>query len=229
MKEVLLPPSRARDDEYVHRPKPTERRPKPPAKVPGLELFEKPIPVPELPRIQHPLIAQTRRALADTTVQERGIICSRGAGCLDLRTCRPSVQRALRIANAIIQALERPGFAVEVAAPLDSQGTQNTFRTFAVIRDVRIQFSIAEAVEKVERPPSDEERAKMRRNPWHIRGPFFEYRPTGSLSLLIEGDWGRERHRRTWSDGQQQRLEDHLHSFIRGLLISADALKRRKP
>jgi len=228
VKQVPLPPSRAGFEEYVHRPKPTETRPKPPATVPGLELFEKPIAVPELPGTEHPLIARTRRALADSAVQERGIIWSRGEGCLDLRICRPSVQRALRIANAIIQVLERPGFVVEVAADPDSQRTPDVYRTYALIRDERIQFSIAEAVEKVERPPTEEERAEMRRNPYRIRGPFFEYRPTANLSLQIEGDWGRERHRRTWSDGQRQRLEDHLHSFIRGLLISANASRRRK-
>ena len=232
VKEVLLPPSRARDDgvSFIdpNRPRGDQsRRQRSRASNCLRSRFRFPSYHASSTRLSPRRAARSREHHGSG--EGRGLLTTRGAGCLDLRTCRPSVQRALRIANAIIQALERPGFAVEVAAPLDSQGTQNTFRTFAVIRDVRIQFSIAEAVEKVERPPSDEERAKMRRNPWHIRGPFFEYRPTGSLSLLIEGDWGRERHRRTWSDGQQQRLEDHLYSFIRGLLISADALKRRKP
>jgi hypothetical protein len=228
VKQLPLPESRTGYEEYVHKPRPTEKRPKPPATVPGLDLFEKPIPVPELIGSEHSLIARTRRALTDAAVQERGILWSRGEGSLDLRICQPSTQRALRIANAIIQALERAGFAVEVAASPDVQGSPSAYRTHAVVQDERIQFSIAETTEKVERPPTDEERAEMRRNPWRIRGPFFEYVPTGNLSLQIEGDWGHERHRRTWSDGQQQRLEDHLHSFIRGLLISAEAHKSRR-
>jgi hypothetical protein len=190
-------------------------------------LVGKPIAVPELSAPEHPLIARTRHALVEAMVQERGIIWSRGEEYLDLRVCQPSTERALRIMHAIIQALERPGFAVEVAASPDNQASPNAFRTYALIHDERIQFSIAEAVEKVERPPNDEERAQMRRTPWN-RGPFFEYRPTGHLSLQIEGDWHSECHRRTWSDGKQRRLEDCLHSFIRGLLTSADALRRRR-
>ena len=103
----------------------------------------------------------------------------------------------------------------------------SAYTTYAVVHDERIPFSIAEAIEKEERPPNDEERAEMRRNSWK-RGPFFAYKPTGELSLQIEGGWHRERHRRTWSDSTHRHLEDCLHSFIRGLLLSAEALKRRR-
>ena len=84
---------------------------------------------------------------------------------------------------------------------------------------------MAEATQRVERPPTDEERAEMRRSPW-TRGPFYAYGPTGKLSLQIDGGWHRERHRRTWSDSTHRRLEDCLYSVVRGLLLSADALRR---
>ena len=98
--------------------------------------------------------------------------------------------RALRIMNALIRALERAGFAVEVSATLDSEGRASGYKTEAVIHDERIPFSMAEATQRVERPPTDEERAEMRRNPWK-RGPFYAYRSTGELSLQIEGGWYR--------------------------------------
>jgi hypothetical protein len=227
VKQVPLPDSRNGEKQYVSRPKPKERGPAPPATIPGMERFEKPVPVPEVLDPEHALVAQTRRALAETGTQERGIIRPQGRESLDVRICQASVGRTLRIMNALILALERAGFVVEVSAALDREGHPRVYKTNAVLHDERIPFFMAEATMQVERPPTDEERAEMRRNPWK-RGPFYAYRSTGELSLQIEGRWFRERHRRTWSDTTHRRLEDCLYSFFRGLLISADALKRRR-
>ena len=78
VKQLPLPEAATAQQWYVNRPKPSERRPAPPARIPGLELFEKPIPVPELSDPEHPLVARTRRALADTGTQEHGIIRPQG-------------------------------------------------------------------------------------------------------------------------------------------------------
>jgi hypothetical protein len=227
VKQLPLPDARNGQQKYVDLPKTSARRTTPPIKVPGLELFEKPIPVPEVPDPEHPLVAQTRRALAGTAARGKGIILPEHRESLDVRVCEPSVDRALRIMNTIVRALERAGFRGEVAASCESEGCASGYATYAVLHGERIAFSMTEAAEKVERPPTNEERAEMRRNLWK-RGPFFAYRPTGELSLQIEGDWHPARHRRTWSDGKRSRLEDRLYSFFRGLLISAEVLKRRR-
>lgn len=227
VRHLPLPTTTDGRHRYVSRPKPSDRRPAPPTATPGLELFAKPIPVPEVLDPEHPLVAYTRRALADSETQERGIILPRDSSCLDVRVCGPSLQRALRLMNALIRALEHAGFAVGVSAVLDSKGAPCRNSTYAVLQDERIPFSITEATQKVERPPTDEERAEMRRDPWK-RGPFYAHRPTGELSLQIEGGPHRERHRRNWSDTKHRRLETCLDSFLRGLLKSAEALKRRR-
>ena len=56
-----------------------------------------------------------------------------------------------------------------------------------------IAFALSEKMERKERPPNKDERAEMRRNSWK-KGPFFEYLPTGLLSLQIESGRHRERH-----------------------------------
>ena len=226
LKQVPLPQSTPGYEEYVHRPKPGEHRSPSPTAVPGLALFENPVPIPELSANEHPLVAMTRHALTVSAVEERAIVCPRGEQGLDLRVSQASVERALRIMNAIVAALERAGFRVEVAAVAPERKSASRTRTYAVLNDERIPFFMAEATRQVERPPTDEERAEMRRNPW-TRGPFYAYRSTGELSLQIEGGWYREHHRRTWSDTKHRHLEDCLYSFFRGLLISADALKHR--
>jgi hypothetical protein len=226
VKQVPLPASTGAHDEYVRRPEHPEKGPKPPTTIVGLDLFEKPIPVPEPSGPEHPLVAQTRLALAGSVVHEGGILRPQEQEVLDLRIFEPSLGRALRIMTALILALERAGFAVEAPAAGGTGHPSRANRTHAVIEGERIPFSIAETIQKVERPPNDQERADMRRNSWK-RGPFFAYVPTGKLSLQIHGDWSCGRHRRTWSDGKNRRLEDCLYSVVRGLLISADALKRQ--
>ncbi|HOC44118.1 MAG TPA: hypothetical protein PKJ99_13970 [Thermoanaerobaculales bacterium] len=226
VKTVPLPEAEEGQREYVSRPTPRERGPKPPSEIPGLELFEKPIPVPAVLGQEHQLIAETRRALKVAEKDEQGILCPQGRKTLNVWVSEASVDRALRIMNALIQALEGAGFNVEITDILDSNGHVAGRTTAAVIHDERIAFSITEKMERKERPPNGEERAEMRQRPWK-KGPFFEYLPTGLLSLQIESGRYRERHRRTWSDGKNRRLEDSLYVFIRSLLLSASLREKR--
>jgi len=58
-------------------------------------------------------------------------------------------------------------------------------------------------------------------------GSYYAQESTGELSLQVQGYSHTERYRRTWSDGKHHRLEDCIYAFVRGLLISADALAPR--
>jgi len=120
--------------------------------------------------------------------------------------------------DALISAFEKAGFAVRV----DDEGT-----TIALIGEEGIPFSIAERVRRDERPPTDDERAEMRRNPWK-KGPFYAYSPIGQLTLQIGGDWRDGQHRQKWTDGKPRPVEECLYSVARGLLISADSRAHRR-
>ena len=58
-------------------------------------------------------------------------------------------------------------------------------------------------------------------------GPFYKCSSTSELYLQIEDTWRRDHHRRTWTDDKCGSLEDHLYSFVRSLLIAADARRPR--
>lgn len=228
MRQPPLPERRSGEPRFVHRPEPRRKGPPPPAAAPGLERFRQPIPVPEVPEPEHVVVAQTRRALATADTDEYGLLRPHGGEDLDVYVAEASVTRALRIMNAIVRSLECAGFGVEVCAGSDRPTSRNGCRTYAVFGDERIPFALTEGTERVERPPNDEERAAMRRNPWKTRGPFYSHRPTGQLCLQIEGGLAGDGRRRNWSDSSQRRLESMLHSFFRGLLISAEAHRCRR-
>ena len=213
---------------FVGRPKPSREKRPAPAGIRGLERFPRPIPVPDVGDPEHALVARTRRALEEAATGEDGIIGARAGGGLDLEVSKGSVARALRVMNAIVCALEAAGFGVEVAAGRDGAESSTGGRTYAVLEGERVPFALAELTERVDRPPNDQERAAMRRNPWTTKGPFYSHRPTGALSLRVESGSAGDGHRRSWSDGAQRRLETLLHSFIRGLLVSAEAQRRHR-
>jgi len=213
-----LPVARSGQSRYVARPKPSEAKHEPPPQLPKIELFKRPIAVPERCDPEHPLVALTRRAIEESSTQDRGVTRLSGEGVLDVSVSESSAERALRIMNAALLALEAAGLAVEVSCALE-RGDSSGWRTVAVVHDERIPFSMTEKTVKVERPPTDEERLEMRRSPGK-RGPFYAYRSTGQLTLWIDVGSRRERGQRSWTDGKRL-LEERLHSFLRGLVASA--------
>jgi hypothetical protein len=228
VRQPPLPERRRGDAMYVHRPEPRREKPPAPAAVPGLDRFPKPIPIPEAPEPEHDLVAQTRRALAEAEADEYGLVRPFGSNGLDVYVGPGSVNRTLRIMSAIVRALEGAGFGVGVCGDPDRAGSPTQSRTFAVLGEERVPFALEEATERVERPPNDQERAAMRRNSWTTKGPFYSHHPTGQLSLQIEGGLAGDGRRRSWSDSRLRRLEGLLHSFIRGLLVAAEAQRRRR-
>lgn len=227
VKKKRLPPPTNDQQRYVIRPKTGAKGRPPSAKIPGLELFEKPIPALESVVDEHILVARTRRALDGATVDECGILHPSDLEVLDVMVGEKSVDRALRIMNSLIRALENADFAVEVSGVRDSDSSPGCFRTNAIIRSERISFSLTEKTVSEARAPTAEERAEMRKAPWK-KGPFHRCRPTGELTIRIDRDNYRERHRCTWADSKESRLEDHLYSIVRTLLISADARIRHR-
>ena len=197
------------------------------ADVPGLDAFTFPIPVPEDAGEEHQLVTAARRAFEHATTDDTGLLRPRARKRLDISVSETNKDRSLRIMNALVVAIENAGHRVEVVGSGDDEGTSTAYRTLAVIDDEEIVFSLREKVERKQREPTTAERKKMERD-YFFRGPFYEVAATGKLSLKIEGDWYGESHRRTWSDGKRQRLENSLPGFIRSLLLSAHSIKRRR-
>ena len=225
VKQAPLPAAHG-EASYVNRPQAAEREPSPTPKIPGLERLEKPVPVPDEIGDEHPLVSQTRRAL-QSAGDRGGEILYPGAApqSLDVRVAKASTDRALRLMNALIRALERAGFAVETLTTTEGVGHHLVGAgTYAVVHDARVPFFLVEDTRQVERPPSDEERADMRRNSWK-RGPFYAEKATGTLSLVIGDEGRRHGHRHRWSDTEHRRLEDCLYSFLRGVLMAADEMR----
>jgi hypothetical protein len=190
------------------------------------------IEVPEVIDEPHRLVAKTSKLLAKRTPSD-GIVGAVSSGGLDVYVAPSNVDRAMRIMDALLKALEGRGFAVEVT-PASHRNEWGRSVPVAPVTRVRvndewIEFSMSETV-KIAPPPEDapkrrsemtwEERIKPRRRPQERR----ERTPTGTLVLTIKTG-ARSRH---WRDRTHRRLETFLNEFVAHLYIAADWVKQER-
>lgn len=177
------------------------------------------IAVPEELVDPHPLVAKAAKSLRAGRSDESGILISRARPRLDIRVSAAALDRALRVMDAAVKALENRCYRVDV----DDEGQ---YSTSAIILDERVFFFLEEKRTQVEHEPTPEERLEAKRWSWK-RWPEYDYVPSGTLRLRI-AEMDSTGTRTTWSDGKRQRIEDCVNDFLAGLLKAAEAIKRRR-
>ncbi|APW63998.1 hypothetical protein [Paludisphaera borealis] len=165
----------------------------------------------------HPLVDRTRKSLnaslnLDSSMRDRwGLISTREEGCLDVAVGPESIDRAMRILDALIKALEARKCRVQVP------GEEFDRRTLAEVDGKLIRFRLTEKVQMKLRPPSPD-RVRSWLDTMHI------YIPSGEFRLQILSDHGSYT-LRTWKDGKRKRIEDQLNDFIVGLVEASEQMK----
>jgi len=159
----------------------------------------------------HPLIRQTKQGLEKARPDEYG----RLHGRLDLHVSKASLNRALRIADALARAAERRGYKVE-------NSKQSPYPTQMVIGEERVKFKLFEKSDRRERELTAEEKRKPARE---IRDRWV-YTPSGVLSFEIDEytDYWQKR----WTDRLNKPLEEQLNDIMVGLIVTAEALRARR-
>jgi len=194
-----------------------------------------PIVVAETLENPHKLVALSARYLAKAHPED-GLVAAPRRSCLNIRVSPDSLDRALRICDALLKAMETAGLQVEIALVEDEEPVQPIYyqrqdreprppaRVTRVLCDEEwIDFCLTEKVSRVEGPPPTA--ADKQTYTWPSR--VYAYEPTGELSLQltnVEGLGVRSR----WQDGKRQRLEDCLGAFIAHLSTVALAFKLKR-
>lgn len=168
----------------------------------------------------HPLVDRTRRSLTaalnlDSSMRDRwGLISTREKGCLDVAVGPESIDRAMRILDAVVKALEAGKCRVVVS---DEEFDR---RTMAEVDGELIRFRLTEKVQMKLRPPSpDRLRSWLDSKYMHV--------PCGEFRLQILCDPGSYVDR-AWKDGKRKRIEDQLDDFIVGLGEVSERMKARR-
>lgn len=160
--------------------------------------------VPEALKSVHPVVLRTEKKLRAAKPDERGICKSRANECLDVKVTPDSLERALRIMDALVKALDRRGFAL-----CQNSGTNE--KLSVEVNGEIIGFTLNERVMRNDHLPNEEEKKKIKKDRYyqHLL-PKYDYVPTGKLSLKFDGWYDG---RSTWSDAKIQQLEGCLNDY----------------
>lgn len=143
----------------------------------------------------HPLIKNTQKTMREGGWQSEGWVFSGDEG-FNIRVTRKSLNRTLRILDALIKALDERKLEVFIKES----------KTYVRIFEETIEFRLYELEERVKKEKKE------------AYGADYELIPTGRLMLSIEGVWDI---RSRWKDGDKQKLEEMLNDFIIGLYRAA--------
>ena len=186
--------------------------------VQKLLAFENPpkdrILVKELLSEPHPLVTKIQKELAQCKEDKFGILTVDTSRGVVVKVGRDSIDRALRILNALLKALVSRGFA-----SADDDGTSET--TLTIFAE-KVTFEIEDSLDRKEHELTPAEQKEKLRRPWMYSQPQYDYTPSGNLVLRITNPTS-DVDRLTWADGRKQRLEKVLNSFVAGLIRAAAA------
>jgi hypothetical protein len=167
----------------------------------------------------HPLVAKTEKSIRSTKPDSKGMIRPKAHGCLDVRVGKDSIDRAVRILDTLVTALDARGLSVSTAA-------NKQFAACITVMDEVIEFYLEEKFKIVEKKLTQAQKKEQEKYPW-MYSHEYDYIPTGIMSLKIDA-WGICDTRKKWSDGEKQRLEDCLNSFVIGLMKAAETIKKSR-
>jgi hypothetical protein len=153
----------------------------------------------------HPLVVRTVRSLENARPNPDGLAVPKAAKCLNVRVAPNSVDRAARLMDALIKALEARNYNISI-------GEEDFPKTWVTILGQRVSLRLEEVLERQEKIQS-----------------FFNHRqeydrvPTGRLTFLIDDALG-SGYRRTWTDGKKL-LDGQLHAVVKGLVTASRETK----
>ncbi len=183
---------------------------------PEFEEFCRPIPpkVAIPPDLSHPLVLKSEKLLQSGKLNQQGQLITKNAALAHILVSREQLPRALRIVNAMLQALEERG---QPASWPKEEGASIA----VAIEGEAVRLCLSEITDCAPHVLTPAET----KHPWST--PKYDYKPTGRLQLQIANVPAfMGPIRRTWADGKQQRIENCIGDYIIGLSVAAAAIKR---
>ncbi len=188
---------------------------------------ERPVIVPKTLIDPHPLVVKTEKSLRTAKPDERGILMAHGPGTLSVVVGPNSIDRAMRILNTLIKALEKREMKVKVeetaiqGSQYYSYGRSTTERkTLVSVLGEWVEIGLEEHANRKDHVLTQKEKEEQRKYGRVFYSPKYDFFPNGRLILRIRNVHSGHV-RQTWSDTVGKRSESLLNSFIIGLMDAA--------
>lgn len=183
-----------------------------------------PISVPDEMTNPHPLVrAAAKRLTRRNGWTDQKDLRNAPNEVLNFSVTPSSLDRALRIMDALIKGLARESVTVRVDAQarqtiLDVEGTTVALALTEHVRRTPHQITPAE------RKAREDHRRKHPGTPdfGYLTLPRFDYRPTGVLTISV-GHWPS----RNWKDTEKTRLEDRLDEVVAEIFVLAHQIRAK--
>jgi hypothetical protein len=217
-KRPPLPPLKQGQSSTIHIEKYLQHPPgeePPPQPVQPEVLFERQpehrVTVPEDLALTHRLVRDARRLLRGIKPNDRGVL-QPPSGCAHIRVSRTAQPRALRIMQALFDAMAARGWTVRVATETDYNQRAVT-RTLVRVLDEEIAIGLEERSKQVPHVLTAYEKDSIKRGYTPYHRPW-DLAPSGVLVLQITTGWPQKE----FKDSQKRPLEDRLNYFLAALL-----------
>lgn len=174
-----------------------------------------PLPV---PRPVHPAVKKTTLAFRGGGVDSQTGVLQTKADMphLPLFVTRGTLDRSFEILNELLWKLEKIGFRVETG-----EKPKDAFRVVHGETNAAVGWSLREVIERRER----EREADEVGNDWIW--DRWRYSATGRLRIALS-EFEPQGARKSWADGNIQKLDEELDSVVEGFLVCARAIHARK-
>lgn len=175
----------------------------------------------------HPLIkaAQKRLSIKSGWVDVRGVRKA-PTEVLDIAVTADSLDRALRLADALIKQLTSRGVSISIDSSLG--------KTELILDEIKISFSLSEHVKRTDHVITPEEtkarerRAKSARWEPYQSIPRYDYYPTGLLTITV-GHWPSKNCKDTINTGLEERLGEVVQNvFEVARLVKEQEIERAR-
>lgn len=163
------------------------------------------IAVPEQLEKPHPLVERTRVATRRLKPDHRGIVTVWDKQVLDIQVTQDLMERALRIMDALLKALEQRAYSVCLSQDTPTQ-------TWVKVHGQEVSIRLDEPVRQVKRQPPPRDWMEDR----------YTYTPSGELRFQTRIEYFGHKDQRTWRDGKSRRLEDVLNEIVIGIVAAAE-------
>jgi len=166
----------------------------------------------------HRLVEKTIKALRNAHPDRRRLLALIHRHSLPIEVSRQTSDRALRIMDALIKAIEKRGHEFEL--------TREPKRAMLVkIQDQTLRVSLRERVFRTEYAPRAEEVNREGLHGWSS-APRLDYEHSGRLMFRIHDLYGTGL-QQTWGDGHSKRIEQCLGRIVVGLEAAARTMLER--
>lgn len=199
VREISIEAQRVQDSEAVTEQIKMEDQ----QKIVVTEVLEKP----------HPLTKLVRQNLRPPRDDRYGALICRGQNVPDVRVSPTTMDRALRVLDALFKAINARRFEFKA-------GANEHYCMGIVVHGELISFSLDERLRQEPHRLTDKEKQTKERG-GYIYPPTYDYIPSGELTIKIGGAWNSGLQSQ-WKDTSSTKLEDKLSDLIVGLVKNAE-------